>query len=105
VVQEVEKIVEKTVEVNVLSDEDKAALASYKRQLKEKRDATIKMIMDNSEGVWAVEDLIAMKDDVLTKVSSLIKKPETADYSLNANAYSSIAPVESLYPAGVIIKK
>ena len=44
----IEKVVEKEVQVNALSDEDKAALAAYKKEQKERREQKIKEIQTNS---------------------------------------------------------
>jgi hypothetical protein len=98
------------VEVNVLSDEDKAALADYKQQKKEKRDALIKTIQDNSmEGAWTVETLESMKDEVLTNIVGLIKPAEErriVDYSAQSGRVIKIneCKEEPLLPTGVKYK-
>jgi hypothetical protein len=78
---EVEKIVEKEVQVNVLSDEDKAALEFGKNQLKEQRDTLTKNILTNSKDVWTEELLVTKDLDDLKRISSMIKKEDIADYS------------------------
>ena len=103
-VKTVEKVVEKQVEVNVLSAEDKAALADYRKQQKDKKDATIKLIMDNSEqGAWTTEELGAMKDDVLAKIAGLVKKEEVHDYSFQSSGsiQNNAGAEEPLAPTGV----
>lgn len=80
-----EKIVEKTVEVNKLSDEDKAILAYGKKQMKERKDKMIESIKANTaEGVWTDESLNALSEDTLEKVFNSVKKEEV-DFSLNGN--------------------
>jgi hypothetical protein len=104
VVKEVEKIVEKTVEINKLSTEDQADLAWAKRMRKEKRDATIKGIQANTEaGTWDDATLNTMSEDVLDKLFKSVKKEETqvVDYSLNANVQSNTGGIEPMLPAGV----
>ena len=83
----VEKTVEKTVEVNKLSDEDKAALAFGRKQLKERRDGMIKTIQANTEkDLWSEEVLGKMDDETLERVFKSVKKEEEVsvigDYSL-----------------------
>jgi len=88
---EKEKIVRETVEVNVMSAEDKTALAAYRKEQKDKKDAVIKQIMDNSEqGVWTAEELGAMKDDVLAKIAGLVQKEEKYDFSVNASGSTKV---------------
>jgi hypothetical protein len=83
----VEKVVEKEVQVNNLSDEEKAAFADYHRQKKEKHDAKIATIQKNSkEGTWTVEELEGMSEDVLTKIAVLAEKKEVVDYSLTSGS-------------------
>lgn len=103
---EVEKIVEKTVEVNVLSDEDKAMLVAYKAQLQEKRDKLIQTIQDNAKDVWTKDVLDTMDDDKLERVLKSIKKDVVTDYSLNVpSVKTQSSGVEPLYPVGVVINK
>jgi hypothetical protein len=95
----VEKVIEKEVQVNVLSDEDKAALATYKAEQKAKRDLMVKEIQANtSVETWPDELLNAMNDDVLKRLHGSTKKVEVADYSLNGagvplNVNTGIAPM------------
>jgi len=106
VVKEIEKIVEKTVEVNKLSAEDQADLAWAKKMRKEKRDSIIKGIQDNTEkGTWDDATLSAMTEDVLERVLKSVKKDVVVDYSVNANVQSNTGGIEPLYPVGVEIKK
>jgi hypothetical protein len=101
---EKEKIVEKTVEVNVMSADDKAALAAYRKEQKDKKDAKIKQIMDNSEqGVWTAEELGAMKDEVLDKIAGLVQKEEKHDFSVNGAGVfnTNSSKEEPLAPTGV----
>ncbi len=75
------KEVEKKVEVNALSDEDKAALAAYRKILKEKRDNLIAEIQTNAKDIWPVEKLNGMDDDTLERVANSVRK-EVVDYSV-----------------------
>jgi len=105
VVQEVEKIIEKVIEVNKLSTEDQADLAWAKKLRKEKRETTIKGIMDNTEtGTWDDVKLNSMTDDILERVYKSIKKEATVDYSVLSNVQSSTSGEIPLYPAGVKIE-
>jgi len=108
-VEPVEKIVEKKVEVNVLSDEDKAILAYGKKQLEERRSVMIKGILDNTEeGIWDEEGLKEMNEGTLEKVFNSVKKEEVVDYSVaNNSIYNNGKPVtiEPLLPTGVVLEK
>ena len=107
VVKEVEKIVEKTVEVNKLSAEDQAALAFGKRQMKERKDKMIQGIQDNTEkGTWDEVTLNTMTEDMLERVYKSVKKEDApVDFSLNSTRVNTNASVdEALYPAGIEIK-
>jgi hypothetical protein len=88
---EKEKIVEKEVQVNALSDEDKSALAAYKKQLKDRRDQMIAEIQTNAKDIWPVEKLNGMDDDTLERVLNSVGK-KVGDYSLNGSAYRKPAP-------------
>jgi hypothetical protein len=108
VVKEVEKVVEKTVEVNKLSPADQADLAWARQQRAERRATRVQTIQANaSKEQWTDEILNNMTDDMLERVYNLVKKEEAAPVymgsgnSFNANAGSE----EPLYPAGVEIKK
>lgn len=97
-----------TKDVEVLSAEDKAALADYKKQLKDKRDALIKEIQDNTEkGTWTEEELNAMTDNALSKIAGMIQKEEVNDYSmLGMGSLSTNAGGERpLPPTGINFKK
>ena len=97
---------EKVIEVNVLSDEDKTALADYKRQKKEAREKLIQTITDNAKDIWTVEILNEMDDDKLSRLSKSIKKVEVTDYSMNASTnVSATSKIEPLYPLGFGITK
>ena len=103
---EVEKIVEKTIEVNKLSAEDQAALAFGKKQMKERKDAMVKGIQDNTENVWDAETLNAMSEEMLEKVFKSIKREEAPiNYSVmsGGNFNTSVSAEEPLYPAGIEI--
>lgn len=108
-VKEVEKVVEKTVEVNALSDDDKAALAFGKKQLKERREGWIKGVQANTEKVWSDEKLNKMDDETLEGIyKSVVKEePKGGNYSLNGGVVQSNTTSGSggsLYPAGVEIE-
>jgi hypothetical protein len=109
IVKEVEKVVEKTVTISDYSAEDKAALAAYKKQLKETRDNLIKSIQVNtSVEAWPTAELETMSDDILKRMLNSVKKEETAetDFSLNVSNFSvNKADDEPLYPAGVTVVK
>ena len=91
VIVEKEVIKEKTVEVNVLSAENQEIIDDWKRQKKEKRDAVIKTIQDNlGKDTWTDEVLGGMKDEILEKVTTLIKKKEVVDYSVVAGRGLSV---------------
>jgi hypothetical protein len=103
-VQEVEKIVEKIVEVNKLTANQTADLAYVAKLRADKREATIKGIQANTEaGTWDDTTLNTMSEDVLDKLFKSVKKEETqvVDYSFNANAQSSTGGIEPMLPAGV----
>lgn len=100
----VEKPVEKKVEVNVLSDEDKQALAAYKAEQKAKRDQMIKEIQTNTEeGTWPDEVLEKMDEDVLKRIHGSVNKEDThTDYSAYGGGRPPIQDnEEKLLPTGV----
>ena len=101
---EVEKVVEKTIEVNKLTDEQKADLAYAQRLRKEKKDLTIKGIQDNtSKELWPDAILSTMSDDHLDRLYNSVKKEEVADYSGMAT-FARIAgtdEIEPMLPAGM----
>jgi len=108
VVKEVEKEVIKEVQVNVLSKEDAAALAAYKRQLKEKRDRMIADIQANAKEIWPEETLKAMDDNTLERVLLSVRKKEeeVVDYSLGGGVIPRPArknKVAPLYPVGMSV--
>jgi len=81
-----EKIVEKTIEVNTLSDEDKSILAYGKKQMKERKEKMIETIKANTaEGTWTDDSLAAMNEDTLERVFNSVKKEEVVNFSLNSN--------------------
>jgi len=80
----VEKIVEKEVQVNGLSQEDKDALAAYKSEKKALRDKMILDIQANtSKEVWPDDALTVMSDENLKRILNSVKKKEEVDYSMN----------------------
>jgi hypothetical protein len=103
-VVEVEKVVEKTVEINKLSAEDQAALAFGKKQLKEQREKLIKGIQANTDKVWTDEKLSKMDDDTLEGIYKSVVKEDNGNYSLNAAAFVQANASGSggvMYPVGV----
>jgi len=106
-VKEVEKIVEKTIEVNKLTDKQKAALAFGEKQLAERRESWVKGIQANTSKVWTDEKLNVMDDDTLEGIFKSVKKDEVADYSLNGGhpINTNAGGVEGLYPDFVEFKK
>lgn len=106
VVKEVEKIVEKTVEVNKLTDDQKADLAFVANMRATQRAERIQSIQANtSKELWPDEVLKNMNEDTLKRVYDSVKKETVADYSLNANVQSNTGTIEALYPAGITIKQ
>jgi hypothetical protein len=106
VVKEVEKVIEKTVEVNKLSPADQADLAWARQQRAERRATRVQAIQANAKDQWPDDILNNMTDDMLERVYNSVKKEELpTNYlgmsSINANAGGE----EPLYPAGVVIKK
>jgi hypothetical protein len=98
--------IEKKIEVNTLSEEDKKALADYKKQKEEKRKGLIKSIQDNVKDVWTEEVLNEMDDDKLERVFKSVKREGVVDYSGNVPSYnSSSTGEEPLYPTGVKIEE
>jgi hypothetical protein len=87
---------EKVIEVNAISDEEKVILANAKKALKEKRESTIRSILDNTRDIWTPEVLNGMDDGTLDRVLKSIKKEVVADYSAAVPSFptqSSTAPV------------
>jgi len=104
--KEVIKEVEKMVEVNVLSEEDKAVLDEAKNLKKERREANIKLIQDNSKD-WTPEELSAMNDGVLKKIAGMVIKEAPADYSLNSAGHFQVnakTEEEPLPMTGIVFK-
>lgn len=88
-VKEVEKVVEKTVEINKLSKEDQADIAWARGQRKEKRDAMIQGIQANtSKELWPDTEFVTMADAQIERVFKSVKKEEepllSGNYMLNA---------------------
>jgi hypothetical protein len=102
----VEKVVEKTVEVNKLTDDQKKALEYGERQLKAYKAKMVATIQTNAKDVWTDVELNAMDDAALEKMVKAIdtKKSEESvtDFSLNAGfqVNHSIGD-EPLYPTGI----
>ena len=85
-VVEVEKEVEKKVEVNVMSEDDKADIKWAREQRLARRNTMIKDIQDNTEkGTWTDDSFKEMTEDVLIKIHKSVKKESTVDYSLQNN--------------------
>lgn len=100
---EVEKVVEKEVQVNALSDEDMAALATYKKQLKDARDQMILDIQTNSsKELWPDETLNVMNNDTLKRVLDSVRKVTETEHvaagDTKVRTYSG--EVEPMLPAG-----
>jgi hypothetical protein len=97
--------------VNDLSPEDQAVLAFGKSQMKAKKDGLIANILAKAtEGVWTVETLEEMSDDMLNSIDKAIPaKAETVDYSLNGGSTMgvnvNVGKEELLLPAGFELKK
>ena len=108
---QLDKVVPKTitkevhVEVNKLTDDDKAALEYGKRQLAERRAAMVKGIQDNTEkGIWAEEDLKKMDDKTLEGIYKSVTKKTEVDFSLNSSEsihQNNEADFEPLVSGGV----
>lgn len=107
-VKEVEKVVEKTVEVNKLSPADQADLAWARDQRKVRRSAWIKGIQDNTEkDTWTDAELNEMNDNALAKLHKSVTKDtlvQEGNYSLNSGRHiqqDNSSSEEPLYPADV----
>ena len=82
-VVEVEKVVEKEVEVNVMSEDDKADIKWARDQRLARRNAMIKDIQDNTEkDTWSDDSFKTMTEDVLIKIHKSVKKDSVTDYSV-----------------------
>jgi len=107
VVNEVEKVVEKTVEINKLSKEDQADIAWARQQRKEKRDTMIQGIQANtSKELWPNTEFETMTDVQIKRVFDSVVKEESAvagNYLLNsANNFNANASTEEiLLPSGI----
>ncbi len=89
--------------IELLSAEDKAALAYGRKQLKERRNTMIKGIQDNAgKEIWPDEVLATYDEDTLERVFNSVRKDEIVDYSLNGNTELTSNEQEVLYPAGVM---
>ncbi len=102
---------EKKVEVNTLTDAQKAALAFGERQLKIRREHMTKVIQANAtKETWPDEVLKDMSEDQLERVFNSVKKEEDiVDYSLSGGHTNNIednsdeGPAEPMYPGGIKI--
>lgn len=105
----VEKIVEKEVQVNALTPDEKAALAFGQRQLAERRQNMISEIQANTaQGTWPDDVLKKMDDDTLERISKSVHKEVVVDYSLHgggAPVVNARGEEEALYPVGIEIEK
>ena len=105
ITKEVEKIVEKTIEVNSLTDAQKAALAYGERLLKEKKEAMVQGIQANAgKENWPDEVLVNMDEVMLERVYNSVKKDEkVVDYSFNGYKKLSVneGQQEPLLPPGI----
>lgn len=103
--KEIERIVEKEVQVNVLSNEDKAALEYGKTQLKENREKLVKRILSNTKDVWTEELLNAKDLDDLKRIHGMIKE-EVVDYTFNGSVGLQLneCKEEPLLPTGMKFK-
>ncbi len=101
-----ERIVEKEVQVNVLSKEDQDALTAYKLEKKEKREQLMKDIQTNStKELWPDDVLNGMTDDHLKRLFDSVKKENTVDYSLRgAEVQTYKSKVRPMPPTGIEFK-
>jgi len=102
----IEKVVEKTVEVEVnkLTDAQKAALAYGEKQLKERREKMIKGIQANTDKVWADEKLAKMDEETLESIYKSVVREEITDYSLSGggqNLQDNVGEVEPMLSGGM----
>jgi hypothetical protein len=108
-VKEVEKVVEKTVEINKLSKEDQADIAWARQQRKEKRDAMIQGIQANtSKELWPETEFATMSDVQIKRVYDSVVKEDTpsGNYSLNGSGVQANASTEEiLLPTGIEFEK
>lgn len=108
-VKEVEKVVEKTVEVNRLTPEQTSDLAFVANQRKERRAKLTKGILENTEkDTWNEATLNVMSEDTLERLYKSVNKGEIVDYSLNAvsaiNANADSGSGGMMFPTGVEVK-
>lgn len=103
---EVEKVVEKEVKVNVMSDEDKQALAAYRAEQKIRKDKMIGEIQANtSKELWPDEVLNKMDEPTFKRVHESVVKEEVVDYSFGGIPKGGSNAVEEILPpTGVEIK-
>jgi hypothetical protein len=103
-VKEVEKIVEKTVEINKLTAEQTADLAFLAKQRADRKSEMIQGIQANtSKELWPDDVLKGMNEDHLKRIFDSVKKPEQTDYSLGSGGFNSNAgEEEALLPPGVV---
>jgi hypothetical protein len=100
------KIVEKTVEINKLTQSQAADLAFVAKQRTERRSEMIKGIQANTDKVWTDEKLNKMDEDTLEGIyKSVVKdEPPKGNYSLNTSGVNvNTSTEEALYPVGVKI--
>ena len=99
-VVEVEKEVEKEVEVNTLTAEQKSALAFGEKQLKIRRNSMTKSIQDNtSKEIWTDAVLNSMDEEMLERVyNSTKKEDEVMDYSMQGSGNNLQVDAEEVEP-------
>lgn len=108
-VKEVEKIVEKKVEVNKLTPEQEADLAFVAKQRADKRNEMIQGIQTNtSKELWPDDVLKVMNEDNLKRVFDSVKKPEQVNYlgdGIQSNSGTEEPPLLTAELRAKLIKK
>jgi len=90
--------------MELLTAEQKAALAYGEKQMKARQAELIQSIQANTEKVWTDEELNAMDLEVLEKVAESVKP--VSDYSAAGGAtITDNVGEDNLYPAGIEVGK
>jgi len=106
VVKEVEKIVEKTVEINKLTPEQTADLAFLAKQRVENRNKMIQTIQANtSKELWPDAEFKVLSEDQIKRILDSVKKEEVVDYSLQGDGLKANAgEEEAMYPVELVME-
>lgn len=92
--------------IELMSAEDKAALAFGRKQLKERREKMVKGIQDNAgKEIWPDDKLNVFDEDTLERVFNSVVKEEIVDFSINNAGGGNNEEQEHLFPAGIEINE